>query len=126
LRDSPEISYAGGTGVEQGRGKVEQGEEVTMAFVSLVTHKVKDFAAWKKVYDSVKGVQKEGGVRAHSVLQASDDPNLVTVTHTVDTLAAAQAFFTSNPALKKAMIDAGVDVANMKLAYYEEVASGKL
>jgi len=97
-----------------------------MAFVSIVTHKVKDYAAWKKVYDSVKGVQKEGGVRAHSVLRASDDPNLVTVTHTFDTLAAAQAFFSDNPALKKAMVDAGVDVATMKLGFHEEVVSGAL
>lgn len=97
-----------------------------MAFVSIVTHKVKDYSAWKKVYDGVKGVQKEGGVRAHSVLRASDDPNLVTVTHTFDTLAAAQAFFSSNPELKKAMVDAGVDVSTMKLGFHEEVVSGAL
>ena len=97
-----------------------------MAFISLVTHKVKDYGAWKKVYDSVKGVQKEGGVRAHAVLRASDDPNLVTVSHTFDTLAAAQAFFASNPALKKAMADAGVDLSSMKLSFHEEVVSGAL
>jgi hypothetical protein len=97
-----------------------------MAFISLVTHKVRDFGAWKKVYDTVKGAQKEGGVRAHSVLRASDDPNLVAVSHTFDTLAAAQAFFGSNPALKKVMVDAGVDLSTMKVTFYEEVAGGTL
>jgi hypothetical protein len=97
-----------------------------VAFISLVTHKVKDFGAWKKVYDTVKGAQKEGGVRFHSVLRASDDPNLVSVAHTFDTLAAAQAFFSSNPALKRAMVDAGVDVSTMKLTFYEEVVSGTI
>lgn len=97
-----------------------------MAVVSIVTHKVKDYAAWQKVYDSVKGVRKEGGVRAHSILRATDDPNLVTVTHTFDTLAAAQAFFTSNQALKKAMADGGVDLASMKVSYCEQVVSGPL
>lgn len=48
----------------------------------------------------------------------------MTVSHTFDTLAAAQAFFTSNPALKQAMVDAGVDVSTMKLTFHEEVASG--
>ena len=97
-----------------------------MAYVSLVTHKVKDYAAWKKVYDSVKGVQKEGGVRAHAVLRASDDPSLVTVHHTFDTLAAAQAFFSSNPKLKEAMANGGVDLSTMKLTFHEEVVSGAL
>lgn len=41
-----------------------------MAFVSIVTHKVMDYAAWKKVCDSVKGVQTKAGVRAHSALRA--------------------------------------------------------
>ena len=96
-----------------------------MAIVSVVTHKVKDFTAWKHVYDGAKGIQKEGGVRAHSVLRASDDPNMVMVTHTFDTLAAAQAFF-ANAALKKALVDGGVDVASMKLTFHEQVVSGPL
>ena len=79
-----------------------------MAVVSIVTHKVKDYAAWQKLYDSVKGLRKDGGVRAHSVLRATDDPNLVTVTHTFDTLAAAQALGLSRSALYRRMAQYGL------------------
>jgi heme-degrading monooxygenase HmoA len=96
-----------------------------MAYIAMVTHKVKDFSAWKKTYDGVRGVQKEGGVRAHTVLRANDDPNTITVTHTFDTLPAAQAFFTSAN-LKKAMTEGGVDPATIKVMYYEQIATGPI
>ena len=96
-----------------------------MAFIAVVTHKVNDFAAWKKVYDTFRGTQKESGVRNHQVLRASDDPNTVLVTHSFDTLALAQKFFSSAP-LKKAMTDGGVDASTVKVTYYEQVAAGPL
>lgn len=96
-----------------------------MAFVAVATHKVNDFTAWKKVYDTFRGTQKEGGVRSHSVLRVSDDPNAVMVIHTFDTLALAQKFF-SSAQLKKAMTDGGVDPATTKVTFYEQVANGPL
>lgn len=96
-----------------------------MAIVAVVTHKVKDFATWKKVYDGFKSTQTTAGVRAHSVMRASDDANKVLVTHTFDTLAAAKTFF-ANPALQAAMREGGVDISSVKIDYYDEVVSGAL
>jgi hypothetical protein len=75
---------------------------------SIVRHRVRDYDAWRAVYDSFADVQKAGGVRAEAVFQAVDDPNDVTVTHDFDDAATAQAFFES-PELRDAMMRAGVE-----------------
>lgn len=96
-----------------------------MATVSVVNHRVADFAAWKRVYDSVAGMQKAGGVKMHSVLQSLDDPNLVTVLHFFDSAEAAKAFFAGSE-LRDALGNAGVDLSSMTLSLCNEVAGGKL
>ena len=73
----------------------------------IVTHPVKDFDTWKSLFDKFESVRKEGGERSAVVLQHSDDPNMVTVINTWDTIEAAQAFF-SREELKAAMGEAGV------------------
>jgi hypothetical protein len=47
----------------------------------VVLHRVKDYRAWRQVYDEFEPVQKAGGVIAESVYQAKDDPNNVLVLH---------------------------------------------
>ena len=37
----------------------------------FVRHTVSDYAAWRKVYDSVAPMQKAGGVTAEAVYQGS-------------------------------------------------------
>lgn len=96
-----------------------------MPTVTLVHHRVADFAAWKQVYDAVKPVQQAGGVTAHAVLRGATDPNMVVVCHTFDTAAKAQAFFQSSE-LKDAMAKAGVDMASFQLEILDEVVSGAL
>lgn len=73
----------------------------------MVTHSVKDFAAWKKVYDSVEGLRKRHGIIGAAVNQALDNPNLLTVYHQAESRAELQAFAAS-PELKTAMQQAGV------------------
>jgi len=75
--------------------------------ISLVLHRVDDFDAWRKVYDSVSSRQKAGGVTAESVHRMADDPDNVLVIHHFDTAAQARAFF-SDPELKDAMRRGGV------------------
>jgi quinol monooxygenase YgiN len=74
----------------------------------FVRHRVRDYAAWREVYDGFADVQREGGVRAAAVYQSVDDPNDVTVTHDFDDVETARAFF-SSPELRDAMMRAGVE-----------------
>jgi hypothetical protein len=90
---------------------------------SLVHHRVADYDAWKRVYDSVEPVQRDGGVRSHTVWRVHDDPNVVVVEHSFDDFAAAQAFFDSAE-LRQAMSDAGVDMASFRIEFLDETAAG--
>ena len=74
----------------------------------FVHHRVRDYAAWREVYDGFADVQKAGGVRAQAVFRSVDDPNDVTVIHDFDDVATAKAFFAS-PDLRDAMMRAGVE-----------------
>ena len=64
-----------------------------MAAYTIATHPVKDFNAWKSLFDRFESVRKDGGERSAVVLQHADDPNMVTVINTWDTIETAQAFF---------------------------------
>jgi len=74
-----------------------------------VTHPVKDFDIWKSVFDRFETIRKEGGELSAVVLRHSDDPNMVTVLSTWDTVETAQEFFALED-LKKSMQEAGVTV----------------
>ena len=78
--------------------------------LSLVLHRVKDYAAWRKVYDEFGPTQKAGGVTAQSVYRSKDDPNTILVLHSFGTMAEAEAFLAS-PDLREAMGRAGVEGA---------------
>lgn len=74
----------------------------------FIRHTVKDYRAWRKVYDEdAPAIQKAKGVTAQAVYQSTDDPNDITVTHEFPTREVAQAFVSSDE-LKKAMQSAGV------------------
>jgi hypothetical protein len=82
-------------------------KEVSM-IRTFVRHRVRDYAAWRAVYDGFGDVQREKGVRAEAVFQIVDDPNDVIVTHDFDDTATARAFFESAE-LRDAMTSAGVE-----------------
>jgi heme-degrading monooxygenase HmoA len=74
----------------------------------LVQQQVKDFAEWKKVYDSVaKDRASRGGLSAQ-VYQDVDDPNHVTIIGKWRSLDDARKWADS-PTLKAAVEKAGVD-----------------
>ena len=73
----------------------------------LVQHHVKDFAAWKKVFDSALEMRKSSGELSAEVYRDASDPNKVTTINKWNTLANAQKFAHS-PDLKTAMEKAGV------------------
>lgn len=86
---------------------------------TFVQHRVADYDAWHRVYESVADLQREGGVVEQAVYRAADDPNNVLVMHRFGSADEARAFF-GNPDLRQAMADAGVDMGSFRLEVYEE------
>jgi hypothetical protein len=75
----------------------------------LISHHVKDFDAWLKVYDGESKDARAGfGLKDRGIGRGVDDPNKVYVLLVVTDLAKAKARVAS-PELKKLMADAGVD-----------------
>jgi|TARA_B110000196_G_C20927017_1_gene558096 quinol monooxygenase YgiN len=78
-----------------------------MAVYTIGSHPVKDFDAWKTIFDQFEPVRKEAGERSAVVLRHADDPNMVTIINTWDSIEAFQALF-SREELKAGMTEAGV------------------
>jgi len=76
----------------------------------LVQHKVKDFANWKKVYDSQSDFRKSSGELSDQIYHEASDPNKLILVFKWNSLANAQKFAQS-PELRVAMEKAGVDGA---------------
>ena len=74
---------------------------------TLAYHRVADYDAWRKVYDSVGDMQKEGGVTQESVHRMVDDPNNVLVIHHFDDVEKAKSFFARDD-LREAFERSGV------------------
>ena len=78
-----------------------------MAAYTIATHPVRDFDAWKAIFDQFEPIRKEAGERSAVVLRHADDPNMVTIINTGDSLEAPQAFL-NREELKAGMAEAGV------------------
>ena len=74
----------------------------------LIQHKVKDFAAWKKVFDSVADLRSAGGELSAQVFRDASNPDSLTIINKWNSLENAQKFAHS-PELKAAMEKAGVE-----------------
>ena len=74
----------------------------------LVQHTVKDFANWKKVYDSQADFRKSSGELSDQVYHDASDPNKLILVFKWNSVANAQKFAQS-PDLRAAMEKAGVD-----------------
>ena len=86
---------------------------------TFVLHRVADYDAWRRVYDGVADLQREGGVVEDAVYRQADDPDNVLVMHRFGSADEAKAFF-ANPDLRAALADAGVDMGTFRLEIYEE------
>jgi quinol monooxygenase YgiN len=75
--------------------------------IMLVQHKVKNFADWKKVFDSALEIRKSSGELSVQIYQDASDPSKLTLVNKWDSLANAQKFAHS-PELKAAMEQAGL------------------
>ncbi len=78
-----------------------------MTATLFVKHKVRDYRAWKPVYDELGAVRKQNGVTTASIHRDPKDPNTVIVVHQFRDLTEATRFADSKD-LKSAMEKAGV------------------
>jgi quinol monooxygenase YgiN len=75
--------------------------------LAVITHTVKDYAAWLPIYDAAESLRAKAGVTGAEVFRDPVDPNKLTIIHRFKTVAAATAFL-ADPALKAAMAKGGV------------------
>lgn len=83
----------------------------------MVTHRVKDFDGWLKVYDA-EGTAKrlEEGFIDRGLARGIDDPNMVSIVFAITDMKKAKANITSE-AKKKLMTEAGVEGAPQMFFY---------
>ena len=90
----------------------------------LIKHKVKDYPAWKKVFDGVIDTRRAGGEKSYQILHTDSDNNNLVALFEWDSLENAKKYTTS-PELKEAMGKAGV-VEQPEIYFLEEYAEGKV
>jgi quinol monooxygenase YgiN len=74
----------------------------------LVQHQVKDYAEWKKVYDTLVDVRSSNGELSEQIYRDASDPNKVTLVFKWDSIENARRYANSAE-LKAAMQNAGVE-----------------
>jgi quinol monooxygenase YgiN len=73
----------------------------------FVHHKVKDYAAWRKVFDDLTAMRTGYGCTGHKVFQSPGDSNEITILSEWKNIDQAKAYATSDD-LKEGMKNAGV------------------
>jgi heme-degrading monooxygenase HmoA len=94
-----------------------------MAYM-FVRHTVKDFDAWKSVFDSVADLRRRNGEQSYQILREGNGSKELFVLFKWDSLKNAQNY-ASSPQLREAMERAGV-VGKPDIRFLEEAASGDL
>jgi hypothetical protein len=89
-----------------------------MAVTAVIQHRVKDYDAWRQVYDGFADAQNAGGVTHESVHRAKDDPNDLLVIHGFATAGEAEAFL-AGAELRDTMTQAGVE-GQPRIEIYED------
>lgn len=75
--------------------------------IAVFTHPVKDYAAWRKVFDAAAPLHDRMGIISTEVFQDPKDPNMVIVVDRYPDMATMERFVHS-PELAAALGDAGV------------------
>ena len=75
--------------------------------ILIVQHTVRDYDAWKTVFDEHESVRRRHGATGHTVYRSADDPNEVIVINHFPTREQAEAF-AQDPSLGEAMARGGV------------------
>jgi len=75
--------------------------------IIIVQHTVRDFDAWKTVFDGHEDIRRRHGATGHQLYRGFEDPNEVTVINHFPSKEQADAF-AADPSLKEAMERGGV------------------
>ena len=81
-----------------------------MSATLAIRHHVRDYTAWRKVYDEVESLRAQHGCTAARVMRLPDDDNELFITHDFPTAGQAGSF-THDPGLREAMERGGVEGA---------------
>lgn len=87
----------------------------------LVHHRVRDYDAWKPVFDEHQALREQHGAVGHWLYRSADDPNELVVSTEFPSTDAARGFV-ADPSLRQAMDRAGVEGAPT-IVICEEVES---
>lgn len=90
----------------------------------LIRHKVKDYPAWKKIFDGFIDTRRASGEKSYQLFHPDDDPNNLVAFFEWDTLDNAKKFV-SGKELKEAMGNAGV-VERPEVYFLEKYTNGKV
>jgi quinol monooxygenase YgiN len=89
----------------------------------LIIHAVKDYAAWKQVFDNAATIRKEAGELSYQLLKFEHDPNKVVHFSRWKSIEKAKAFFES-PKLVAIREQAGVEAP--EFIYLQQLEAGAL
>ena len=84
----------------------------------IVQHTVRDYDAWKTVFDEHQAVRTRHGATGHVLYRGADDPNEVTVVNHFPSKEQAEAF-AADPSLKEAMESGGV-ISEPRVTWVEQ------
>jgi uncharacterized protein (DUF1330 family) len=90
----------------------------------IARHKVKDYKAWKKGFDSALSIRKAGGEKSFRIFRLDNDENNILLQFEWDNLKNARKYFESSE-LQKAMQQAGV-LDKPDVYFLEEIDRGIL
>jgi TAT (twin-arginine translocation) pathway signal sequence len=92
-------------------GLVGKAQAATMGSVLvIISHPIKDYAAWRVVYDSAEPIRQKMGVTGAEVFHDPKDAKMMVIIHRFPTVEAAEAFL-GDAGLKEAMMKGGVTAA---------------
>jgi heme-degrading monooxygenase HmoA len=86
--------------------------------ILIVQHQVRDYDAWKLVFDGNQALRTRHGATGHELYRSLGDPNELTLVTHFPSREQAEAF-ASDPALKEAMDLAGV-IGKPRFTWAEE------
>jgi quinol monooxygenase YgiN len=89
----------------------------------LIIHEVKDYAAWKKIFDQASTIRKEAGEISYQLLKYENDLNKIVHFSLWNSLENARRFFES-PKLVQIRKEAGVK--SPEFIYLEDIEKGIL
>ena len=93
-----------------------------MAYM-FVRHSVRDYEAWKSVFDDVSDLRKRSGEKSYQILRQENGSKELVALFEWDSLDNARKYAAS-PELKEAMQRAGV-VGKPEILFLEEAARGE-